>query len=201
MSTSVPSSAPPAAPSVPATPVKRTRPPDNLSWVFLALTAIFGIWGLSLLVLTALAIAQPAFLYSDQKNLLKAMGATAVAVLAVFQVLTMSAAMGTIPRGRIKMKYLMRGHRYGGRIAIALAVAVAFFCIVDRGAATDPFPRVAIHAFFGSTAFAALAVKFSLLRWRPALAYDAAPWLGRYVAVAFIVIWITSAYAYFSGTL
>jgi hypothetical protein len=195
MSTSVPA-------EVSATPpVKRTRKPDGLSWVFLALTAVFGVWGLGLLILTVLAIAQPAFLYSDQKNLLKAVGATVVAVLAIFQALTMYAAMGTIPRGPVKMKYLMRSHRYGGRIAIALAVAVATFCIVDRGAATDPFPRAAIHAFFGSTAFVALAVKFSLLRWRPALAYDAAPWLGRYVVVAFIVIWITSAYAYFTGTL
>ena len=182
-------------------PAKRTRKPDALSWVFLALTAIFGAWGLGLLVLTALAITQPAFLYSDQKNLLKAIGATGVAVLAIFQTLTMSAAMGTIPRGPVKMKYLMRAHRYGGRITIALAVAVAWFCIVDRGAATDPFPRVAIHAFFGSTAFTALAVKFALLRWKPAVAYDVAPWLGRYVAVAFIVIWLTSAWAYFSGTL
>ncbi len=195
MSTSVPA-------QVPANPpVKRTRKPDSLSWVFLGLTVVFGAWGVSLFVLTVLAIIQPHFLYDDQKNLLKAIGATAVAILAIFQTLTMSAAMGTIPRGQIKMKYLMRGHRYGGRIAIALAVAVAWFCIVDRGAATDPFPRAAIHAFFGSTAFAVLAVKFALLRWRPALAFDVAPWLGRYVAVAFIVIWITSAYAFFSGTL
>lgn len=195
MSTSVPA-------EVPATPpVKRTRKPDTLSWVFLALTAAYGIWGLSLFVLTVLAIAQPAFLYDDQKNLLKAVGATAVAILAIFQALTMYAAMGTIPRGQIKMKYLMRAHRYGGRIAILLAVAVAWFCIVDRGAATDPFPRAAVHAFFGATAFAVLAVKFALLRWKPAVAYDVAPWLGRYAAVAFIVIWITSAYAYFSGTL
>ncbi len=195
MSTSVPA-------EVPATPpAKRTRKPDTLSAVFLVLTAAFGVWGVSLFILTVLAIIQPHFLYDDQKNLLKAVGATVVAALAGFQALTMYAAMGTIPRGQIKMKYLMRGHRYGGRIAIALAVAVAWFCIVDRGAATEPFPRAAIHAFFGSTAFAALAVKFSLLRWRPALAYDAAPWLGRYVAVAFVVIWITSAYAYFSGTL
>jgi Family of unknown function (DUF6529) len=195
MSTSVPAENP-ATP-----PAKRTRPPDTLSWVFLALTAAYGVWGVGLFILTALAIAQPSFLYDDQKNLLKAVGATAVAVLAIFQTLTMYAAMGTIPRGQIKMKYLMRAHRYGGRIAIALAVAVAWFCIVDRGAATDPFPRAAIHAFFGSTAFAALAVKLALLRFRPALAYDVAPWLGRYIAVAFIVIWITSAYAYFSGTL
>jgi hypothetical protein len=195
MSTSVPVEANPAEPR------KRTRPPDAWSAVFLVLTAIFGIWAVGLLILTTLAITQPAFRYSDQKNLLKALGASVVGLLAIFQTLTMYGAMGIIPRGRIKMKYLMRGHRYGGRIAIALAIAVAWFCIVDRGAATNPFPRVAIHAFFGSTAFVALAVKFALLRFRPALAYDVAPWLGRYVAVAFIVIWLTSAWAYFTGSL
>ena len=196
MSTSIPAGTPPTA-----EPVKRTRPPDSLSWVFLAITAIFGVWGVGLFVLTVLAIAQPAFLYDDQKNLLKALGSTVVAVLAIFQGLTMAAAMGKIPRGGVKMKYLMRAHRYGGRIAILLAVAVAYFCIIDRGAATVPFPRAAIHAFFGATAFAVLAVKFALLRFRPAVAYDWAPRLGAYAALAFVVIWVTSAWAYFTGTL
>jgi hypothetical protein len=195
MSTSVPVD--PAAVAA----AKRTRPPDALSGVFLVVTAFFGAWGLGLLVLTAAAIVQPGTVYSDQKNLLKALGASVVGVLAVFQWFTMSAAMGTIPRGPLKMKHLMRGHRYVGRIAIALAIAVAWFCIVDRGAPTTPFPRVALHAFFGSTAFAVLAVKFGLLRFRPTLAYDVAPWLGRYVAVAFLVIWATSAWAYFTGSI
>ena len=73
--------------------------------------------------------------------------------------------------------------------------------MTDRGAPTSPFSRVAIHAFFGSTAFVALAVKFGLLRFRPALAYDVAPWLGGYVAIAFIVIRATSARAYFTNSL
>jgi hypothetical protein len=141
--------------------------------------------------LTALAITQPAFLYSDQKNLLKAIGATGVAVLAIFQTLTMSAAMGTIPRGPVKMKYVMRAHRTAqvdhdcarrrGRV------------VLHRGSrrATDPFPRVAIHAFFSSTAFA-LAVKFALSFAGSPRSPDVAPWLVG-IAVAFIVIWLTSA--------
>lgn len=39
------------------------------------------------------------------------------------------------------------------------------------------------------------------LRWRPSLAYDTAPWIGRVVAVCFVAIWITSGFAYFSGNL
>ena len=46
-----------------------------------------------------------------------------------------------------------------------------------------------------------LAVKFALLRFRPAVAYDWAPRLGAYAALAFVVIWVTSAWAYFTGTL
>jgi hypothetical protein len=53
----------------------------------------------------------------------------------------------------------------------------------------------------GATAFSLLAVKFALLRWRPSLAYDTAPWIGRIVATCFIAIWLTSGFAYFSGNL
>jgi hypothetical protein len=53
----------------------------------------------------------------------------------------------------------------------------------------------------GATAFSLLGVKFALIRWRPAVAYDVAPWIGRIAVVCFIVIWITSGYAYFTGTL
>ena len=58
-----------------------------------------------------------------------------------------------------------------------------------------------MHAIFGGTAFAAIAVKLALLKWRPALAYDAAPWLGRYAAIAFVVIWVTSVVAYYTDIL
>jgi hypothetical protein len=104
-----------ASPTIPvdgsaAGPVKRTRKTDVWTTVFLVLTAVLGIWSLTLIVLTLLAIAQPAFLYSDQKAALKAAGATVVGL------------------------------------------------------------RGAIHGFFGSTAFIAIAVKLALLKWRPSLA-------------------------------
>ena len=191
----------PVAPAPRSAPRAAHRRADRFTDAFLVLTAIFGVWAVVLFVATLLAIARPAFLYSDAKNFLKAAGATVVGLLAISQTVTMYAAMGKIPHGNVRIGTLMRAHRYGGRIAILLAVAVAYFCLTDRGAATSPFPRAAIHAFFGSTAFAALAFKFALIRFRPAIAYDAAPWLGRYVAVAFIVIWLTSAYAYYTGTL
>ena len=149
------------APRTPPAPrARRTRRADRFTDAFLVLTAIFGVWAVVLFVATLLAIARPAFLYSDPKNFLKAAGSTVVGLLAISQTVTMYAAMGTIPHGNVRIGTLTRAHRYGGRIAILLAVAVAYFCLTDRGAATSPFPRAAIHAFFGSTAFAALAIKF-----------------------------------------
>jgi len=59
----------------------------------------------------------------------------------------------------------------------------------------------AIHAVSGATAFTALAVKFTLIRFRLALAYDLAPRLGGLAAAAFIVIWVSSALTYFTGNL
>jgi len=79
-------------------------------------------------------------------------------------------------------------------------VLVAWFCIVDVGAPTSPL-RVAIHVIAGSTAFAALAIKFALIRFRPHAAYDLAPWLGGLATTAFIVICITSGLAYLTGNL
>jgi hypothetical protein len=191
--------------SVPVDPggaatAKRTRKTDRWTDLFLLITAFFGLWGVGLVVLTTAAIIDPTFLYQDQKIALKAVGATVVALLALSQTYTMTAAMGKMPRFGIKMKYLMRSHRYGGRIAIVLAVVVAYFCMSDIGAPQSPL-AVMLHTIFGSTAFVAIAIKLGLLKWRPALAYDAAPWLGRYAAFAFVVVWITSVLSYYTDIL
>jgi hypothetical protein len=168
--------------------------------LILAISTLFGAWGLGLIILTALAIVQPAFLYSDDKAMLKVAGSTVVAILALSQTYTMHAAMGHVPRGGLKIRQLMAGHRYGGRIALVLAAVIAFFCMTDLGAPTQPL-RVAIHAFFAATAFVVIAIKLALIRFRPHLAYDVAPWLGSYAAFAFVVVWISSAVAYVLGDL
>ena len=182
------------------TPARRTRAPDWLTDAVLLITAVFGVWAVGLIALTVIGIAQPAFYYTDQKAAIKALGSTVVVLLTFSQFYTMESVLGHLPRGSIKMRSMMRVHRIGGRTAIALAAIIAFFCIVDVGAPTSP-ARVIIHAVFGSIAFALLGVKFALIRFRPSLAYDTAPWIGRIVAVCFVVIWITSGLAYFTGTL
>lgn len=194
-----------ASESIPGGPgasavAKRTRKTDRWTDLFLVITSIFGVWGIGLVVLTTAAVIQPAFLYQDQKTALKALGATVVALLALSQTYTMSAAMGKVPTLGIKMKYLMRSHRYGGRIAIVLAVVVAYFCMSDIGAPQSPL-AVMLHTIFGTTAFVAIAIKLGLLKWRPTIAYDAAPWLGRYAAFAFVAVWITSVLSYYTDIL
>ena len=197
-----------ADPGVPVTPSpaapkvyeRKTRAPDWLTDVVLVVTAAFGIWAVALLVLTFIGIAQPAYYFVDQKAAIKAAGSTVVVLLAFSQFYTMESVLGHLPRGHIKMRSMMRVHRWGGRIAILLAAAIAYFCITDIGAPHDPL-RVAVHAICGSLAFSLLAVKFALIRWRPSLAYDTAPWIGRIVAVCFVLIWLTSGFAYFTHSL
>jgi hypothetical protein len=198
MSTSIAGQGDGAA-TVPAVPEKRTRKPDRYTEIFLILTAILSVWSVALIVLTLLAIAAPSF-YSFEKAPLKAAGSTVVGLLALLQLWSMETAMGHLPRAGLKMKVLMRTHRYSGRILLILAAVVAYFCLTDVGVETNVL-RGAIHGFFGSTAFVAIAIKLALLRFRPRLAYDAAPWLGRYAAIAFIVVWITSAYAFYTNSL
>ena len=194
-----------ASPTVPiegstAAPVKRTRRSDVWTTIFLVLTAGLGLWSLVLIVLTFLAILQPNFFYSDAKAAIKAAGATVVGLIALEQAYTMGGAMGKVPRFGIRIRTFMRMHRYVGRIGLVLAAVIAYFCMTDLGAPSTPL-RGAVHGFFGSTAFIAIAVKLALLKWRPAVAYDAAPWLGGYAAIAFIIVALTSAAAYYTGNL
>ncbi len=179
---------------------RRTRVPDRLTDAVVVVTVVFAAWAVGLVVLTFVGILNPSLYYTDQKAALKAVGATVVVILSAGQAWTMYSAMGKLPRGGIRIRTLMRLHRYGGRVAIALAAVVAVFCMVGIGAPSDPL-RVAIHVVFGAAAFSALAIKFALIRFRPALAYDLAPWLGGAAAIAFTVIWVSSAVAYFTGRL
>ena len=193
------------SPTAPATPPakvypRKTRTPDWLTDLVLVITGVFGVWAVALVVLTFIGITQPAFYYSDQKSAIKAAGSTVVVLLTFSQLYTMESVLGHLPRGSIKMRSMLRVHRWGGRIAIVLAALIAFFCMIDIGAPREPL-RVVVHVVAGSTAFALLGIKFALIRWRPSLAYDTAPWIGRVVAVCFVAIWITSGFAFFTNQL
>jgi hypothetical protein len=181
-------------------PPRKTRTPSWMTSIVLVVTLIFGVWGVALVILTTLGILKPAFYYTDQKSMIKAAGSTVVALLALSQAWSMESAMGHLPSFGVKMRTRMRIHRWGGTIAIALAALIAFFCMTDIGAPREPV-RVAIHIVFGASAFAALAFKFGLIWFKPTVAYNWAPWLGRDVAVAVVIVRISSGLAYYTGNL
>lgn len=179
---------------------RKTRVPDWLTDAVLVITGLFGIWAIALAVLTFIGITEPAFYGTQEKAAIKAIGSTVVVLLTFSQFYTMESVLGHLPRGSIKMRSMLKVHRIGGRLIIVLAALIAFFCMVDVGAPSNPM-RVLVHVVAGSTAFALLGIKFALIRWKPYLAYDTAPWIGRIVAVCFVAIWLTSGYAFFTNSL
>ena len=175
----------PAAEATPAPP-KRTRRTDAWTTLFLGLTAALGTWSLVLIAATVLAIVDPASDADDDTFDLKTIGALTVALIAVGQAFTMGAAMGKVPKLGLPMGILMRTHRRVGRVGLALAGVVSFLCW--RASGGPPTPEGIVHGALASTGFLAIASKFALLKWRPAIAFRAAPWLGVYAAVAFILV-------------
>jgi hypothetical protein len=177
---------------------RKTRVPDWLTDAVLIVTGAFGIWAVILVALTFMSLAEPSFYTTDQKAFIKALGSTVVVLLTFSQFYTMESVLGHLPRGSIKMRSMMRVHRIGGRITILLAAVIAFYCMVDVGAPTDTM-RQTVHIVAGTLAFVLLGIKFALIRFKPYLAYDTAPWIGRIVAVCFVAIWLSSGYAYLTG--
>jgi hypothetical protein len=176
--------------------VERPRQARVLTDVFLVLSLALSVSAAVMIVLTALAITHPSY-YGFAEAGIKAIGATVVVLFAISQAYTMEARLGLLPRGSLGVTFLLRAHQWGGRIALSLAALIAIFCLVDIGAATSP-TRVLLHGILGSTAFLAAGIKFSLLRFRPGLGYRVAPFLGAYMVLAFIGIWFTSSYAYWT---
>jgi len=174
----------------PVAPVKRTRRTDAWTTLFFALTGVLGAWSLVLIALTVLRIIDQTRDPDDDLSALKSVGAITVALIAVEQAFTMGAAMGKVPKLGLPMRTLMRTHRYVGRLGLVLAAVVAFFCWTVSPA---PNRDGAIHGAFASSGFIAISLKLALLRWRPALAYRAAPWLGVYAALAFVLVAVLSA--------
>ena len=170
----------PSTPTAPATPVtgRRTRKTDAWTTLFFALTAALGAWSVTLIGATLLAIIDPSFDADDDTFGLKTIGSLTVALVAVGQAFTMGAAMGKVPKLGLRMGTLMRTHRRVGRVGLALAGVVAFLCW--RASGGPPTPEGIVHGALASTGFLAISTKFALLKWRPALAFRVAPWLGIY---------------------
>jgi hypothetical protein len=87
-----------------------------------------------------------------------------------------------------------RLHRWSGRVALVLAVAVAYSCVAGPAGPTSP-TRVLLHSIFGIAAFVVLTVKFLLLRVIKA-GDKALPIAGVSLFLVFAAIWATSVADY-----
>jgi hypothetical protein len=85
-------------------------------------------------------------------------------------------------------------HRWSGRVALLLAVVVAFTCLVGPAGPLSA-QRVLLHSIFGGLVFAALTIKFALLKLTDK-GQRALPYVGASLFLLFGAIWATSVADY-----
>jgi len=121
--------------------------------------------------------------------------ATAVAVLAVVQVVSALVMYGKVPR--VTAPAWIGGlHRWSGRFAFLLAVPVAVHCLYALGFQSYS-TRVLIHSLLGCAFFGAFSVKMLILPKR-GLPGWVLPVVGAIVFTLLVAIWFSSAYWFFS---
>ena len=88
----------------------------------------------------------------------------------------------------------MKVHRISGRVALTLAVVVAFTCLVGPAGPTSP-TRVLLHSLFGTLVFVVLTAKFAVLKVvKQGDKY--LPLIGSSLFLTFGAIWATSVADY-----
>src|SRR2546430_7151182 len=126
--------------------------------------------------------------FSDPIHL-KAGFATAVIVLACFQILTAAWIFRKLPWR--KPDWINPAHRWSGRLAFACTLPVAYHCIFKLGFRT-PDSRVLAHSLLGCAVYGAYASKITIVRLhrfpRPVL-----PVAGGLLFAVLIGVWYTSA--------
>jgi len=126
--------------------------------------------------------------FSDPIHL-KAGFATAVVVLACFQLFTAAWIFRKLPWR--KPAWVNPVHRWSGRLAFACTLPVAYHCIFKLGF-RDPSNRVLAHSLLGCGAYGAFAAKVTIVRLhrfpRPVL-----PLAGGLLFAVLIGAWYTSA--------
>jgi mono/diheme cytochrome c family protein len=126
--------------------------------------------------------------FSDPLHL-KAGFATAVAVLACFQLFTAAWIFRKLPWR--KPDWVNPVHRWSGRLAFVLTLPVAYHCIFKLGF-RDPSTRVLAHSLLGCGVYGAYAAKVTIVRLRrfptPVL-----PIAGGLLFAVLIGVWYSSA--------
>lgn len=121
--------------------------------------------------------------------------ATGATVFAIVQVGSALVMYGKVPRVTAP-EWIGGLHKWSGRIAFLLAVPVAIHCLYALGF-QQYSTRVLIHSVFGCLFFGAFTVKMLILPKR-GLPGWVLPVAGAVVFTLLVVIWLTSAYWFFS---
>jgi uncharacterized protein DUF6529 len=121
--------------------------------------------------------------------------ATLATVCAIIQVVSALVMYGKVPR--VSAPSWIGGlHRWSGRIAFLAAVPVAIHCLYALGF-QNYSTRVLLHSVVGCLFFGAFTVKMLILP-KKGLPGWVLPFWGAVVFTALVLIWLTSAYWFFS---
>jgi mono/diheme cytochrome c family protein len=120
---------------------------------------------------------------------LKAGFATAVVVLACFQLFTAAWIFRKLPWP--KPAWVNPVHRWSGRVAFALTLPVAYHCIFKLGF-QDPSTRVLAHSLFGCAVYGAFASKVTIVRLHRFPRF-VLPVAGGLLFAVLVGVWWTSA--------
>jgi mono/diheme cytochrome c family protein len=120
---------------------------------------------------------------------LKAGFATAVVVLACFQLFTAAWIFRKLPWPR--PAWVNPVHRWSGRLAFVLTLPVAYHCIFKLGF-QDPSTRVLSHSLFGCAVYGAFASKVTIVRLHRFPRF-VLPLAGGLLFAVLIGVWWTSA--------
>jgi cytochrome c553 len=126
--------------------------------------------------------------FSDTLHL-KAAFATAVVVLACFQLFTAAWIFRKLPWR--KPAWVNPVHRWSGRLAFALTLPVAYHCIFKLGF-RDPSSRVVAHSLLGCSVYGAFAAKVTIVRLHRFPRF-VLPLAGGVLFAVLIGVWYTSA--------
>lgn len=136
----------------------------------------------------------------------KAVLASVVSALAIYQVFLMAVGYGKLKLPFLSSRPASKTHRAVGDTVVVVTLVVAFMCAAyfgfddggrNRGRGSDD-DFAAVHMVTGILLIAALAFKIAVVRWLHGLG-RLLPALGLSVFVLFTITWITSAGFYLYG--
>jgi Family of unknown function (DUF6529) len=178
----------------------RSAPPTKLIGIALlgaAVSVAIGVYG-NEHTPTGKSILGDGLFFSGTLNM-KAWLATAVVVLALFQLFTALRMFERIPIPRQMPGWFPTAHRVSGTLAFLISLPVAYHCLWALGFQFDDAPaRVAAHSLLGCFFYGAFTTKMLLLKV-DGLPYATLPIIGGLVFSSVIAIWLTSSLWFFEN--